>query len=71
MRYIDKYPGCRGCPVIKYCGTMVGSIRLCNSYKDEASEGEEKRHVLSLSYATPTESDYIESKIEMWDNITD
>ena len=32
MRYIDKYPGCKGCPVQKYCGTMIGSIRLCNSY---------------------------------------
>lgn len=32
MRFIDKYPDCVGCPVIKYCGTMVGSIRLCNSY---------------------------------------
>ena len=33
MRYIDKYPNCEGCPVYKYCGTMVGSIRLCNSYE--------------------------------------
>jgi hypothetical protein len=34
MKYLDKYPNCVGCPVKKYCGTMVGSIRLCNSYKD-------------------------------------
>lgn len=33
MRYIDKYKNCEGCPVYKYCGTMVGSIRLCNSYE--------------------------------------
>lgn len=32
MRYIDKYPNCNGCPVIKYCGTMVSCTRLCNSY---------------------------------------
>lgn len=33
MRYIDKYPKCVGCPVEKYCGTAVSSIRLCNSYE--------------------------------------
>lgn len=33
MRYLDKYPECRGCPVKKYCGTVVSSIRLCNSYE--------------------------------------
>lgn len=33
MRYIDVYKDCIGCPVKKYCGTMVGSIRLCNSYE--------------------------------------
>lgn len=38
MKYIDKYPGCQGCPVIKYCGKMVGSIRLCNSYKENHDE---------------------------------
>ena len=39
MRYIDKYPNCIGCPVEKYCGTMVSSIKLCNSYtyKEESS----------------------------------
>ena len=70
MRYIDKYPGCIGCPVTKYCGIMVGSIKLCNSYAETAGDGE-KKHVLSLSEAATTEADYIESKIEMWDNITD
>lgn len=34
-KYIDAYPGCVGCPVIKYCGTMVGSIRLYNSYQEK------------------------------------
>lgn len=33
LRYIDKYPECRGCPVEKYCGTMISSRRLCNSYE--------------------------------------
>lgn len=32
MKYIDKYPKCEGCPVTKYCGTMVASMKLCNSY---------------------------------------
>lgn len=33
MKYIDKYPRCTGCPVYKYCGTVVSSIKLCNSYE--------------------------------------
>ena len=31
MTYLDKYPHCVGCPVSKYCGTMVQSTRLCRS----------------------------------------
>jgi hypothetical protein len=50
---------------------MVGSIRLCNSYKEAAGVGEKRMHVLSLSHAALTEADYIEGKLEMWDNITD
>lgn len=38
MTYLDKYLECVGCPVSKYCGTMVGSMRLCNSY-------DEKNHI--------------------------
>lgn len=38
MRYIDKYPGCNGCPVIKYCGTQCMSVRLCNSYQEPEPE---------------------------------
>ena len=26
---LDKHPHCTGCPVIKYCGTMVASTLLC------------------------------------------
>ena len=37
MKYLDKYPCCIGCPVLKYCGTAVQSTKLCNSYS-EASE---------------------------------
>ena len=45
MRYIDVYPGCERCPVEKYCGTMIGSIRLCNSYNKE----NERRNRLALN----------------------
>lgn len=37
-KYLDKYPDCVECPVSQYCGTVVSSIRLCNSYP--VSEGE-------------------------------
>ena len=37
MTYLDKYPHCNGCPVEKYCGTMVSSIKLCHSYKESTS----------------------------------
>lgn len=33
MKFLDKYPHCRGCPVAKYCETMVASTKLCNSYE--------------------------------------
>ena len=39
-KYIEKYPGCTGCPHIKYCGTMVGSVRLCNSYTEDEPQTE-------------------------------
>ena len=38
MSYLDKYPSCIDCPVTKYCGTMVGSIKLCNSYDEPSIE---------------------------------
>lgn len=31
MSYLEKYPSCVGCPVAKYCGTMIQSTRLCHS----------------------------------------
>lgn len=34
MRYLDKYKNCEKCPVHQYCGTMISSTRLCNSYKE-------------------------------------
>lgn len=41
MKYIDKYPHCKGCPVYEYCGTMISSIRLCNSYEENSKENKE------------------------------
>lgn len=29
--FLDKHPHCTGCPVIKYCGTVVSSTLLCVS----------------------------------------
>ena len=66
MSYLDKYPNCIGCPVEKYCGTVVGSIRLCHSCDDNNDA-----HVLTLSEAAPMTDREIEEKLEMWDNITD
>lgn len=34
MTYLDRYPECIGCPVSKYCGTMIESMRLCDSYQE-------------------------------------
>lgn len=45
MRYIDKYPGCIGCPVKKFCGTMVGSMRLCNSYDKNQKENNNENNI--------------------------
>ena len=38
MSYLDKYPHCIGCPVTKYCGTMVSSIKLCHSYDETTNQ---------------------------------
>ena len=38
MSYLDKYPNCIGCPVTKYCGTMVSSIKLCHSCDEPLEE---------------------------------
>ena len=32
MTYLDVYEDCAGCPVSKYCGTCISSIKLCKSY---------------------------------------
>jgi hypothetical protein len=68
MSYLDKYPDCAGCPVSKYCGTMVSSIRLCHSCDDKNDA-----HVLTLSKAASAdnEEEYARERLEMWDNITD
>jgi hypothetical protein len=69
MTYYDKYH-CINCPVEEYCGTVVGSIRLCHSCKEEE---EDSSPVLTLSKNTSsvTEEDYIEEQLTMWDNKTD
>ena len=38
MSYLDKYKSCEHCPVVKYCVTMISTMRLCNSYKEEENE---------------------------------
>ena len=70
MSYLDHYPNCIGCPVEKYCGTAISSIRLCHSYDDSMSQ-KEKAHALALSKAEESEDEHIKEKLEMWDNITD
>ena len=40
MKYIDKYPNCIGCPVSKWCGTAVSSVRLCNSITKDSKDDE-------------------------------
>jgi hypothetical protein len=72
MTYLDKYPNCINCPVEKYCGTVVGSIKLCHSYNEDISE-KEQSHILTLSKAAPDdpEEEYIEQMVCMWDNVTD
>ena len=50
MKYIDKYPNCVGCPIMKYCGTMVSTAKACNSYGNVSTE-EIKPTVLNGSIA--------------------
>lgn len=45
MRYLDKYPDCKGCPVEIFCGTMVSSIKLCNSYEETKNKEASLRRV--------------------------
>lgn len=72
MTYLDKYPNCIKCPVSKWCGTAVSSIRLCHSYNDDVAD-KETSHVLTLSEAASNvnEEEFIEGRLEVWDNITD
>lgn len=69
MTYLDKYPNCINCPVSRWCGTAVSSIRLCHSYKESDCD---TKSVLTLSKAAPkSEEEYAEEKLGMWDNKTD
>ena len=47
MTYYEKYH-CNGCPVEKYCGTMVSCSRLCHSYNDDIAV-KESASVLTMS----------------------
>ena len=64
MSYLDHYPCCIGCPVEKYCGTMVSSVRLCHSYDDSMAE-KEKSHALTLSEAAPEEEQMPDEDVEL------
>lgn len=44
LRYLDVYKDCVGCPVKKYCGTMIGSIKLCNSYELNIKDKEDGKN---------------------------
>ena len=63
MRYIDKYPNCINCPVSKYCGTMVSSIRLCNSYQD--SQDFKSFMAVSSDMSQKELDDYAEEQIRL------
>lgn len=69
MNYSDKYHNCNGCPVEKYCGTVISATRLCQAFNDDIAS-KEAAHVLTLSEAA-LNADSINEKITMWDNITD
>ena len=47
MKYLDKYPSCKGCPVSSFCGTMVSSSRLCNSYENKEEQKDIEDEILS------------------------
>ena len=47
-KYLDHYPQCMGCPVKKYCGTMIASTRLCNSYQDEKQDRKSNGQLLKM-----------------------
>ena len=53
MKYIDKYPNCKGCPVYEFCGTMISSIRLCNSYENKEEQEQIEQDVLDVGIVDP------------------
>lgn len=59
MSYLDKYPQCIGCPVSKYCGTMVRSTRLCKSYQPEEYEEETQEDTDKEMYEDMVANDYL------------
>ena len=70
MTFLDKYPSCIGCPVSKWCGTAVSSIRLCNSLEDSIKETEEDV-VLEECIKEHQEQDYLNEQLDytLWEKI--
>lgn len=52
MKYLDKYPSCNGCPVAKYCGTIISSVKLCNSYDYAVKHNRDKENKVKNSKIT-------------------
>ena len=59
MYYLDKYPQCIGCPVSKYCGTMIQSTRLCKSYQPEEYEEDTQEDMDKEMYEDMVANDYL------------
>ena len=55
MTYLDIYPHCKGCPVSRFCGTMVSSFRLCNSYDNKEEQRDIEQDMLNEMGAMDTE----------------
>lgn len=75
MKYLDKYPNCKGCPVAIYCGTMVGSIMLCNSYEDNEKSKNEGKNIDDiiddLSVRESYEDSLADAAIDEWKSFPD
>ena len=38
MTYEDRYPKCKGCPILLYCCTILIGSKACGSYKEDEKE---------------------------------
>ena len=78
--YLDHYPQCKGCPVSDYCGTMVGSIKLCHSYEseynlymdfldewmEEMSELMDEAFYAAMAEEYEAEEEYLDAEADYW-----